>query len=209
GSGVGLFLAPGFFVGSGDSVRFGFGVESSSSSLVAGFGFALALGDSSGSGVGLFFAAGVRFGFGDGCFLVFDLRLAGFGFALGSGVSSGVGEGTARISSRALVRASRFFFSSSLSCAWTRVTTIPLRARRVPRKTRKRITAGERNRAEEAINPEGLRGELARDFGVKRAGAWRSPQLSPRARVRDGESRLVFRREAKANRSNTSRSAGR
>lgn len=110
----GLFFTPGFFVGSGDSVRFGFGVDSSSS-LLAFFGFVLAFGvdDSSGSGVGLFFA----FGLGVGCVLVFALRLAGFGFAFGSGVSAGVGEGTARISSRAFARASRFFFSSSLSCA--------------------------------------------------------------------------------------------
>ena len=137
GSALGLFLVAGVFVGSGVSVlfAFGFGVTFSSSSpvfLPGDFVFGFGVGDSSSSSSELFFGRGVfvgsgvsvgfafAFGFGVGVgvafFLVFDFRLAGFGLAVGSGVSDGVGEVIARISSRAL-RASRFFFSSSVSCA--------------------------------------------------------------------------------------------
>ena len=135
GSALGLFLVAGVFVGSGVSVlfAFGFGVTFSSSSpvfLLGDFVFGFGVGDSSSSelffGRGVFVGSGVSvgfafaFGFGVGVgvafFLVFDFRLAGFGLAVGSGVSDGVDEVIARISSRAL-RASRFFFSSSVSCA--------------------------------------------------------------------------------------------
>jgi len=89
------------------------------------------VGDS--SGAGLFFAPGVAvtlgFGIGVGLVFVFDLRVAGFGLASGSGVSAGVGDVTARISSRAL----RFFSSSSVNCAFTKVAAIALTARTVPR----------------------------------------------------------------------------
>ena len=153
---------PGFFVGSGDSsasvesVRFGFGVGSSSASpdfFAPDFALLFGAGDSSGSGVGLFFGRGVGVGFDFGSLLDLDLRFAGFGFAVGSGVSVGAGEATARISSRALVRASRFFFSSSVNWALTKVATIALRARTVPRKTRSRITGRERNRGERGDQP--------------------------------------------------------
>lgn len=165
--GVGLFLAPGFFFGVGDAgasaflVCFGFGLVAASSSLdffvpdfgvgdLSGSGFGASssslsvAGDLSGSGVGLFFAAGVAVGFGVGedGFLLFALRSAGFGFAF-SGVSAGVEEAAGRVSSRA----SRFFFASSVNCALTKVQTIALSASAMPKKTRGRITAGERNRA--------------------------------------------------------------
>ena len=200
GSGVGVFLAPGFFVGAGDSsdsagsVRFGFEVASSSSSadfFVPDFALFFGAGDSSGSGFGLFRAAGVAVGFGR--FLDLALRFAGFGFAVGSGVSAGAGEATARISSRALMRASRFFFSSSVSCALTKVATIAPSARAVPRRTRKRITAGERNRAEGAI---------------KRAVAL-PQQHWQHAPAPDGGSHSIFHLAAEANRSDTSRSSAR
>jgi hypothetical protein len=134
GSALGLFFVAGVFVGSGVSVAFafGFGAASSSSSpvfLPGDFAFGFGVGDSSssselffgrgvfvGSGVSLGFVFALGFGVGVGFFLDFDFRLAGLGLAVGSGVSEGVGEVTARISSRAL-RASRFFFSSSVSCA--------------------------------------------------------------------------------------------
>jgi hypothetical protein len=134
-SALGLFFVAGLFVGSGVSVAFafGFGATSSSSSpvfLPGDFAFGFGVGDSSSSSSELFFGRGVfvgsgvsvgfvfafGFGVGVGFFLDFDFRLAGFGLAVDSGVSEGVGEVTARISSRAL-RASRFFFSSSVSCA--------------------------------------------------------------------------------------------
>ncbi len=70
--------------------------------------------------------AGRRGRFRFGSFFDLALRFAGFGFAVGSGVSSGAGESTARISSRALLRASRFFLSSSVNCALTKVATIAL-----------------------------------------------------------------------------------
>jgi len=127
GSGVGLFFTAGVLLGSGDSaffpVTFGFGVASSSPSLsdffAADFSLGFGEGDSSGSGVELLlaFGVGVAFGLELECFFALDLRSAGFGFAVGSGVSDGVGEAIARISSRALIRASRFFFSSSVNCA--------------------------------------------------------------------------------------------
>ena len=128
-SGVGFFFIAGVLLGSGDSaffsVVFGFGVASSSSSpvdfFVADFSLDFGEGDSSGSGAGLFLASGVgvgvAFGLGLECFFALDLRSAGFGLAVGSGISDGVGEAIARISSRALLRASRFFFSSSVNCA--------------------------------------------------------------------------------------------
>ena len=189
-SGVGLFLAAGVAVGSGESpasagpVRPALGVASFSSSfdfLVPDFALLFGAGVSSRSGVGLFLAAGVAvaFGFGVGRFLDFALRFAGFGCAAGSGVSTGAGEATTRISSRALMRASRFFASSLVNCALTKVATIALSARAVPREIRKRITAGERSKAEGAINPEGFRGQLAKAFGVKSrklsesSGLWR------------------------------------
>ena len=126
--GLGLFLAAGVTVDSGDwpdsvgPIRFGFGVDSLSSSFdfsVPNFALFLGRGDSSGSGEGLFLAAGVAvpFGFEAGRFLDLALRFAGFGFAAGSGVSTGAGEATTRISSRALMRASRFLASSSVNCA--------------------------------------------------------------------------------------------
>jgi hypothetical protein len=207
-SAVGVLTAPGFLVGSGDSsasvesLRFGFGVGSSSSSpafFASDFVLLFREGDSSGCGVGLFFGRGVGVGFDFGTFLDVALRFAGFGFAVGSGVYVGAGEATARISSRAFVRASRLFFSSSVNWALTKVATIAPRARTVPRKTRNRITAGERNRAEVAINPEA--------FEVKRAAE--SPPHRPRAPAPGEESRLVFHPGAKANRSDTSRSSAR
>ena len=195
-----FFLAAGFFVGSADSpdsvlsIRFGFGVSSSSADFfVPDLALLFGAGDSSDSGVGLFPAAGaVGFGFGVGSFLDLALRFAGFGFAVGSGVSVGVGDAIARISSRALMRASCLFFSSSVNCALTKVATIALSARAVPRKRRKRITAGERNRAEGAI---------------KRAVAL--PQHWQHAPAPGGESHSIFRPAIKANRSGTSRSSAR
>jgi hypothetical protein len=169
GSGLGLFLLAGDFVGSGVSVasafglRFGLGVTSSSSSdfLPSDFAFGFGVGDSSSSAAGVFFGRGVLVGSGVSVdfgfalevvfFFVFDFRFAGFGLAFASDFSAGVGEATARISSRAL-RASRFFFSSSVSWAWTSEPRIAPRARAVPKKTRSRITAGERNRETRVIN---------------------------------------------------------
>lgn len=204
-SGLGLFFAAGVLPGSGDSafsVRFGFGVASSSSPVPSLADFGLAVEDSSASGVGLLFARGVLVGsgvsvafgfafaldFGVGLFLAFAFLVAGFGFEVGDGVSLGAGEVIARISSRAL-RASCFFFSSSV-WAWTKVAMIAPRASAVPRKTRKRITAGEANRDECVI---------------KRAVA-PPPEHARRVLVRVAEWRSVFRPAAKTNRSNTSRS---
>jgi hypothetical protein len=163
GAGVGLFFfLPGVGVGSGVSSA---AVETSSSSPVFfGEAFDLGAGDSSASpglfvafgvlvdsgvDVGVAFALAFGVGVGAGVFFVagFDFRWAGFGFALGEGVTDGVGEETARISSRAF-----FFFSSSVDCARTSVPAIAPRASAVPRKTRSRITAGERNKAEGVIN---------------------------------------------------------
>ena len=175
GSGIGLFLAPGPFAGSGDSpdsvfaVGFGLGVAPSSPSsnfLAPDFTLLFGAGDSLASGVGLFLAAGVAVGVGFGSFLDLDFRFAGFGFAFGSGVSADAGEAVARISSRALMRTSRFFLSSSVSCALTKVATIAPSARVVPRITRKRITAGERNRDEGLINSRKLSGQAGCGFAT-------------------------------------------
>jgi hypothetical protein len=156
--------------------------------------------DSSGSGEGLFFAVGaaVRFGFEAGRFLGLALRFAGFRFAAGSGVSAGVGEAAVCISSLVLLRVSRFFFPSSVSCASTKVATIALSARAVPRKMRKRITADERNKAR--------CDQLAKVFGIKQA-VVSPPQPWRHARAPGEESHSIFRPTAKANRLDTSRSS--
>ena len=210
-SGFGLFFAPGFFVASGVSLAlaFGFGVTSSSSPalfLLGDFAFAFGVGDSSssfssaaglffgrgdfvGSGVSVGFAFAFALGVGVGLafFLFFDLRLAGFGFAVGSGVADGVGEATARISSRAF-----FFFSSLVDWARSTLPITAARAQAVPRKTRSRITVGERNRAR---------------CSIKRAVAPLRPRgRARRAPVPGAEWRSISRREEEANRSGTSRS---
>lgn len=140
-AGVGLPFLAGVFVASGVAVGLGVGDSSGSPGLVVAFGVLV------GSGVGVPFAFALAFdvGVGDGFFFAF--RFAGFGFAVGEGVTEGAGEVTARISSRAF-----FFFSSSVDCARTSVPRIAPTASAVPRKTRSRITAGERNRAEGVIN---------------------------------------------------------
>ena len=164
GVGLGLFFLAGDFVGSGVSSA----ADASSSSSAVFFGEAFDVGDSSpsaglfvalgvwvGSGFAVAFAFAFGVGVGVGVFFAFDVRLAGFGFALGEGDTEGVGEVTARISSRAFW-ASRFFFSSSADCAWTRDPTIAPSASAMPRRTRSRITAGERNKAEWVINSRKL-----------------------------------------------------
>lgn len=164
GAGLGLFFLAGDFVDSG--VSSAGDAFSSSSAAFSGEAFDLGVGDWSPSAglfvalvVGSGFAVAFAFAFGVGVevgvFFAFDVRLAGFGFALGEGVTDGVGEVTARTSSRAFW-ASRFFFSSSADCAWTSDPTIATSASAVPRKTRSRITAGERNRAEWVINSRRL-----------------------------------------------------
>jgi len=182
GPAFGSFLLAGAFVGSGVStvpafgLRFGFGVTSSSSSpafLSSAFAFGLGAADSSSSAAGVFFGRGVLVGSGVGLafglelvfFLVFDFRVAGFGLAFASDFSAGVGEATARISSLAL-RASRFFFSSSVSWAWTSEPTMAARARATPKKTRSRITAGERNRERWVINSR----KISESSGLRHGG---------------------------------------
>jgi hypothetical protein len=164
--------------------------------LVPDFAFFFGKGDSSGSGEGLFLAAGVAvpFGFAAGRFLALALRFAGFCFAAGSGVSAGVGEAAVCSSSPALVRAARFFFCSSVSSALTKVATIALRARAVPRKTRKRITGPNVTRS------------IRESSGLKRAVASRSGHRRS-APAPGEESHSIFHPRAKANRSNTSRSS--
>jgi len=188
---VSVALAFGFGVGSsssspdffpGDFVALGFGVGDWSSSVAPEvlFGFGLGVGDSSSSSERGFFAFGfgVGVGVGDGFFFDFDFRFAGFGFAVGSGVSDGVGDATARISSRA------FFFFSSVDCARTNTPRRATTEKIVPRKTRSRITGGERNRG---------------DCAIKRAVG--PPRAQPRpAPARAAKSRSVFRRGAKGDR---------
>lgn len=142
-AGVGLPFFAGVFVASGVAVDLGVGDSSASSGLFVAFGVLVA------SGVAVAFAFAFGVGVGVGVFFAFDLafRSAGFGLAVGEGVTDGVGEETARISSRAF-----FFFSSPVDCARTSVPTIALTTSAVPRKTRSRITAGERNKAERVIN---------------------------------------------------------
>lgn len=142
-AGVGLPFFAGVFVASGVTVALGVGDSSASSGLFVVFGVLVA------SGVGVAFAFAFGVGVGVGVFFPFDFafRSAGFGLAAGEGVTDGVGEVTARISSCAF-----FFFSSPVDCAWTSEPTIAPPMRAVPRKTRNRITAGERNKAERVIN---------------------------------------------------------
>ena len=145
-----------FFPGVPLAFAFGFGVSSSSSvDFLDGDFFGFGVGESSfpSSLAGVFFAFVFGVGVGVAFFFDFDFRVAGFGVGFGVGVSDGVGEAAARLSSLAF-----FFFGSSLVCAWTKAPSIPVTARAVPRITRSRITGGERNRADRAINPEGLRG---------------------------------------------------
>lgn len=160
-AGVAVALAFGFGVTSSSSSpdflpcdfdAFGFGVgDAFSSSSPPGVFFAFGVFVGSGVSLGLAFALGFGVGVGVAFFFVFDFRLAGFGFAVGSGVSDGVGEVTARISSRAF-----FFFSGSVDWAWTNAPRTAASAKPVPRKTRSRITGGERNRAEGVINSRKL-----------------------------------------------------
>ena len=184
----GVFFGFGFGVGDSSSssspagifFAFCFGVTSSSSSplfLLGDFdalGFGVGDSSSSSSPAGVFLA----FGFGVGVAFFFDFRFAGFGFAVGSGVSDGVGDATARISSRA------FFFFSSVDCARTNTPRRATTEKIVPRKTRSRITGGERNRG---------------DCAIKRAVAPPRAHARP-APARAAKSRSVFHREAKADR---------
>ena len=213
GPGVRLFLAAGVAVGSGDSpdsvepIRFGLAVDSFSSSLdflIPDFALFFGKGDSSGSGEGVFLAAGVAlpFGFAAGRFLALALRFAGFCFAPGSGVCAGVGEAVVSNSSPALARAGCFLFCSSVSSAFTKVATIALRARTVPKKMRERITGPNVTRS---IRQSSCSRKLS-EFGLKRAVASRSGHRRP-APAPGEESHSIFHPRAKANRSNTSRSS--
>lgn len=166
-----------FFFADGETLAFGFGVASSSSSaaflagdflgfssssvdFLAGDFFGFGESPSSPSSAGVFFGFGFGVGVGVAFFFFdFDFRVAGFGLAFV--VSLGAGEATARISSGAL----RFFFSSSPDCAYPSVPRMAAKARIAPRKTRSRITAGERNRDECVINLEANR--VVAQFGFR------------------------------------------
>ena len=116
-SGIGLFLAPGVFAGSGGSPASAFLVcfclEAAASTFsldfsVADFAWAFGAGDSSGFGVGVFFAPDLLFGFEDSFDLAFFFRfelgvaslsfapgffVPGFALLFGAGDSSSPGVG--------------------------------------------------------------------------------------------------------------------
>src|SRR4029077_16792026 len=152
-----------------------------------GLFFGAGVDDSSSAACLPFFVSGVwpGGGFAVACLLC----LAVFALGVGLGDSSGDVDAAAR----ALRNCARFSFSSSLSCAWTSVPTIPLRTRAVTTQRRKGTTAAERNRATGAINSR-------KRFGVKLpALPQQAVAASLRVRVRGAGSRSICRQGAEAN----------
>jgi hypothetical protein len=181
GFGVGLGDFLDFFgatVDSGVSVRFGFGVSSSSpdafvlllcgdsfgvteasvsllDSSVASFAFGIGLGDSSGVRETLRF--------------FFDLLVAAFALATGFGDFFGVGDEEVLVSCWLFPDSSADLSSSLLTCPRRRLPAIALSATAVASQRRKRDTATERNRARDAINPQASRGESLRNLQGRRS----------------------------------------
>lgn len=196
GWGVGVFRATGVGLvseaASDLAGLLGFEVESlsfSSASWPFDFDLLLALGDSSGLGVGVFFAAGVgvRFGLGVGCF--FDLALAFpvFGLGVVFVVSAGVGLALAFACSRSV-------FSASANSARVMASRTKPKRKMIPRKIWRRTRMGEDGKptTHSQLTPLG--------------------SLPPQphwwcALAPDEEWRLTFLPAAIANRSNTSMSS--
>ena len=196
GVGLGDFLAfSKAVVGSGVSLGFGLGLLSSSSDFFAALAFAIGgLGDSSGPA--------------DAPVSSLDLRSTRFAFAIGLGDLLGVGDEMRCVVCRLSADSSRLSSSSLPTCARRRLPTIALSASAVASQRRKRTTVAERNRARGAINSRKRCSRIYSEFRV-RLGAQQAqfPARSFHACVRapGGESRLISRREAGENRSNTSR----
>ena len=163
-------------VGSGVSLGFDFGTVSSSPDFFAAFAFAIGLGDSS--------------GVGDVPVSFFDLFETGFALAIGLGDFSGAGEEVCALWCF-FTDCSPLGVSSSLTCARRTLPMMAPSANAIASQRRKRTTAAERSRAGRAI-------KLSARPVQFRAALFR-------VRVRDGGSRLISRRQAAANRSNTSR----
>src|SRR5262249_28480511 len=85
-----------------------------------------------------------------------DLSLDAFVTGLGDFLGFGDGDACVSICSDS----ARRLFSSSATCARSRLPTIAPEASAVASQMRKRTTATERNRARDAINPECFRGQL-------------------------------------------------
>jgi hypothetical protein len=153
GFGLGDFLAAVFrdFFDFAAELFFGVGavVSSSSCNSFAFFDSPLVFLSVFGVSVGVGFDFGV--GVGDAAFFDPAFCLADFGFGVGRGDCSGEAAVSARATWRVFRNASRFCFSSSLTCARRRVAAIALIAKAVASQSRKRTTLAERNRGGEAF----------------------------------------------------------
>ena len=172
----------------------GLGVGSSSSFFGAGLFFRFGLGVcSSSSAVVFFLADGVLVGSGVsevlGCFFPFVFFFDdGFGFPLGVGVGEAA---MVCISSRAFKKASRFFLSASLICASSKVApSAP--STMAQTKLLRLFQLRARNKTGNCFKP------------VEAGPRLLSP-CARRVRVLAKEWRLIFRRAAAADRSDTSR----
>jgi hypothetical protein len=109
-------------------------------------------GDSSSANLAWGIAVGAFSGLAEARCLFPDLSLDAF--AIGLGDFFGFGDDVGCVSIRSDSSALGGLFSSSASCARTRLPTIAPETSAVVSQMRKRTTATERNRARDAINPE-------------------------------------------------------